>query len=88
MAQPLWEQVEQRHGKPMLELLEELFKQHKTQSAVARVIGVPQPTLWGWLVQLQVQPETTVRLVPRLPKRDGGDGHTTQIADGQLTFLG
>ena len=87
MAKTLWEQVEEQHGKPMLELLQEQFRVHKTQSAVARAIGVKQPTLWGWLVQLQVEPEITVQLVPR-DKRDGGDGHTLgAAADGQLSFI-
>ena len=84
----LWEEVEKKHGKPMLDLLEDLFQQHKTQSAVARVIGVKQPTLWGWMLQLGVEMEVTVRLVPRSSNRPGGDSHTSAVAAGQLNLFG
>jgi len=83
MSQTLWQQIEDRHGKPMLELLQEQFKQHKTQSAVARAIGVKQPTLWGWLLQLGVEPESSVQLVPR--KHGSGPDRQT-VPPGQLSF--
>lgn len=79
-------QLEDRFGKPITCVLQEAFSEHKTQSAVARALGVHQTTIWTWLDDLGL--DVHVKLVPRAAKRDAGDGHTSPVGDGQLSFLG
>lgn len=83
MAQSKWSELEEKHGKSIEDLLQDAFARHKTQSAVARALGVNQSTVFGWLLKLDLDIE--VRLVPRAAKRDGGEGH---VSAGQMSFLG
>lgn len=51
-AQNKMRQIELEFGRPIEEVLEELYAQHRTQNAVARVLGISQGTLNTWLLKL------------------------------------
>lgn len=80
MAQSKWDQLERKHGKPIADVLAAAFSQYKTQSAVARELGVTQSTIWMWLLKLEL--DIDVQLVPRkrVPAQES-------VAPGQLSFV-
>ena len=56
-------QLEVERGKPLADVLRELFKQHGTQRAVAKVLGVNPGTVSQWLIYLGLKQSTI--LIPR-----------------------
>lgn len=58
-------EIEKREGRPMMEILIDLYDLHGNQSAVARMLGVPQPTLSQWIKRLGLREKVT--LVPTTP---------------------
>lgn len=58
-----FEMLEESRGKDMREILAEAYQQHKTQSGVARSLGISQGTLSYWLLKLNL--EQRVVLVER-----------------------
>jgi len=57
-----WKAVEKRYGKPMAELLDDLYQQYSKRLVVAQVLGVTQNTVAAWLVRCDL--ETVVMLRP------------------------
>ena len=53
-------EIEKREGRPMTAILTELYELHETQSAVARVLGIPQPTLSQWIKRLGLREKVTL----------------------------
>lgn len=45
-------QIEIERGKPIADVLRELFEQHGSQVAVANALGIDQSTLSLWLIRL------------------------------------
>jgi DNA-binding MarR family transcriptional regulator len=60
-------EIEKREGRPMAAILMELYERHESQTAVARVLGVPQPTLSQWIKKLGLREKVT--LVPTNPPK-------------------
>jgi predicted transcriptional regulator len=48
-------QVEVEKGKPIADVLRELFEQHGSQRAVAKVLGVDPGTVSQWLIYLGLE---------------------------------
>jgi hypothetical protein len=63
-------EIEAVRGKPMPDILAELFDQFGTQIAVARELGVGQGTLNTWLLKLGLEQKTV--LVPAGGSRRAG----------------
>lgn len=57
------EELALQQSKSIREILQELFTEHRTQSAVAKKLGVSQSTLSYWLLKLNL--EQRVVLVER-----------------------
>lgn len=55
--------LEAKLKKPAATILSEAYNQHRTQTEVAKALGVGQATISTWLVQLDLQEKTI--LVPR-----------------------
>lgn len=74
------QEVEAREGRPLRELLPELYRKHslqpKQQQAVADELGVGQPTVSQWIGKLRLVPITT--LVPE--EEVGQEGGEAQKA--------
>lgn len=51
MAVSKIEQIEQEKGKPLEELLQELYPIHGSQTALAKALGVTQGTMSLWFVR-------------------------------------
>jgi len=62
--------LEQKFGKPIQEILVELFEKHGSQTAIAEAIGVTQGTVSIWFKRYGVQLETTrrVKVTPATPQ--------------------
>ncbi len=71
MAKSKMQEVEDREGKALRELLPELYRKHalepKQQQAVADELGVKQPTLSQWIGKLRLVQVTTL-----VPEEDMG----------------
>jgi transposase-like protein len=55
-------EVETKFGQPIEEVIENLFAQCKSQSEVARELGISQPTLSVWLLKLGYKQVSTVSI--------------------------
>ena len=55
-----FEELEQQRGKPMSEILREEYDKHGKQKAVAKSLGVSQPTVSQWLVRFNLQEKTVL----------------------------
>lgn len=62
MITPTMKQIEEKEGKPITEILIELYNEHGTQTAVAAALGINQSTLNRWLLYLSLEQKTV--LVP------------------------
>lgn len=51
-------EAEQHYGKPIEEILPDLFDKYGTQQAVAREIGISQSTLSYWITKLRLKQKT------------------------------
>ena len=51
MAVSKIQQIEQEKGKPLDELLQELYPTHSSQTALAKVLGVTQGTMSLWFTR-------------------------------------
>jgi hypothetical protein len=69
------EQIESKYGKPLGDVLRDMFEQHGTQSGVARALEVTQGSVWQWLKQLRLRPVVT------LVEDSAAPGATAQSAD-------
>ena len=71
MAKSKMQEVEDREGRTLRELLPELYRKHARQSnqqqAVADELGVKQPTVSQWIGKLRLVPITTL-----VPEEDVG----------------
>lgn len=67
MAQRKMKQVAAEKGKPIREVLQEMFAEYGSQSAVAKELGINQSTLSYWLLKLGLEQQTV--LVDRRPTR-------------------
>lgn len=63
--------IEARFGKPIQDVLTELFEQYGSQHQVARVLGVGQGTVSIWLMRLGLEQRTV--LVPTGGSRRAGE---------------
>ena len=54
------EEVTKKHGKPIEEVLIEAFKEHGTQAAVARALGVSPATIERWILLCGLVKRTTI----------------------------
>jgi DNA-directed RNA polymerase specialized sigma subunit len=54
------EQLEQAEGRPIREILQELFQKHGSQTQVAKVIGISQSTLSYHLLKLNLEQRTVL----------------------------
>jgi transcriptional regulator with PAS, ATPase and Fis domain len=54
--------IEKREGKPIREILIEVYPRYSNQADVAKALGISQPTLSQWLVRLELKVKTI--LVP------------------------
>lgn len=54
------QQIERERGKPITEVLRELYTLYGSQTAVAHALGVNQGTLSVWLVKLGLEQRTTL----------------------------
>lgn len=52
--------VERRYGKPVREVLKDLFVQHGNINRVANELGVSQSTVSNWLMRLNMRLHTVV----------------------------
>lgn len=52
------QRIEQREGKPIRQILDELYQQHHTQKAVADALGISRATLSVWLIRLGLTEQT------------------------------
>jgi len=57
-----YKQIERKYGKPMREILIDLFARLRSQRAVANELDVDQATVYTWLLKLQLEQRTS--LVP------------------------
>jgi DNA-binding transcriptional LysR family regulator len=57
-----YKQLEAERGQPMPLILQEAYAEHGNQTAVARALGVSQPTISQWLIRLGLAEKTI--LVP------------------------
>lgn len=55
--------IQDREGKPIREVLIEIYPLYRNQSEVAKALGISQPTLSQWIQRLGLQEKTI--LVPR-----------------------
>jgi hypothetical protein len=53
-------EVEQREGRPIADVLRDLYALHGTQSAVADALGIDQSTLSLWLLRLGLEQRTVL----------------------------
>jgi DNA-binding transcriptional regulator LsrR (DeoR family) len=51
-AQSKMRQIETEYGRPIEEVLEQLYAQYRTQNQVAQALGISQGTLSTWLLKL------------------------------------
>lgn len=54
-------QIEIKYGRPIEEVLEQLYAQHRTQTAVAQALGISQGTLNTWLLKLGYRQISIIR---------------------------
>jgi len=52
--------IEQEFGRPLPEVLEDLFQEHGSQVAVAKALGVTQGTVSLWLVRYGFSQKTVL----------------------------
>lgn len=57
--------LQEKEGRPIREILAELFQKHGSQAQVARELGINQSTLNYWLLKLNLEQRTV--LVDREP---------------------
>lgn len=57
-----YREIESQYGKPMHEVLIDLFERYPSQAQVAKVLGVSQGTISAWLARLGLK--AVMRLVP------------------------
>lgn len=50
-------QIEKEKGKPITEILQELYPVYGSQTALAKALGVSQPTVSLWLIRFGLQPK-------------------------------
>lgn len=57
-----WNEIEEREGRPMDEILIELYETHghepSRQEIIASELGISQPTLSQWIKHLRLIPKT------------------------------
>jgi len=53
-----WKEIEEQYGETMENILPPLFEEHGSQHAVAKTIGISQPTLYMWLLKLGLEQKT------------------------------
>lgn len=58
--------IEEREGRPIVDVLCDLYAKHGCQTAVAAALGVSQPTISQWLQRLGLEEKTIL-----VPKSDG-----------------
>ena len=52
------DEIEVKEGKPITAVLDERYEAHRTQSKVAKSLGISQSTLSIWLVKLGLEQKT------------------------------
>lgn len=55
MAQSKMQLIEKEKGKPLSEVLQELYPVYGSQTALAKALGVSQPTVSLWLIRFGLQ---------------------------------
>lgn len=53
-------EIQQQHGKPIQQIISDLYEKLGNQTAVARELGISQSTLSVWLVKLGMEEKTVV----------------------------
>lgn len=54
------QEVEQERGKPIADILQELYEEHGSQQAVAAALGVTQGTISLWLLRAGLAQKTII----------------------------
>lgn len=84
-------EIERRLGRPLPEVLKAQFEKHgherRAQQVIADELGISQSRLSQLIRECGLVPKT-ILIDERGAKRDAGDGHTSPVEDGQLSFLG
>lgn len=61
-------EIESREGRPMQDILTELYEKYGKQGTVAESLGVSQGTVSLWLVRLGLQERTVI-----VPKKEAAE---------------
>lgn len=54
------EELEHQEGRPIREILQEMFEKHGSQAKVAKELGVNQSTVSYWLLKLGLEQKTVL----------------------------
>jgi len=68
----IFQQIEEREKKPMVEVLRERYEQYGSQKEVAKSLGVSQPTISLWLVRVGLKEKSIV-----VPKQEATRAQAT-----------